>query len=648
MSREDLLKKGLPEEAKGAPEASSAPEARHVDNSFASGGLQPQRKKPRAVGNRRAMKGEKANDFKGTLMKLLAYLGSYKWALLGVAFFAIASTVFNIVGPKVLSEATTLLFTGAVAMVNGTGSIDFDAIAWVLVTTLALYLVSSLCSFIQGWIMTGVSQRICFRMRNDIAAKINRMPFGYFERNATGDTLSRITNDVDTMGQSLNQGLTQIVTSTATIIGVVVMMLSINVPMTLVTLLIVPGSVVLVAVVVKRSQKYFTAQQNTLGEIDGLIEETFSGQSIVKAFGREEQTIERFKEANGRLYQAGWKSQFVSGLMKPIMDFVGNLGYVAVAILGSVFAVQGIITVGDIQAFIQYVKNFTQPISQLTQVSNVLQSMAAAAERIFAFLGEDEVVEGIPSAALDDIDGSVAFDHVRFGYDPEKPVIKDFSAQVAPGQTVALVGPTGAGKTTMVKLLMRFYDPQGGSIKLGGHDLRDFSRKDVRDSFGMVLQETWLYSATIKENIRYGNLDATDEQVEQAAKAAFAHHFIMTLPGGYDFVINEDASNISQGQRQLLTIARAFLANRPMMILDEATSSVDTRTEERIQEAMDALMKGRTSFVIAHRLSTIRNADLILVIKQGDIVEQGTHEQLLSLGGFYAELYNSQFEDCKD
>ena len=648
MSREDLLKKGLPEEAKGAPEASSAAEAQHVDNSFASGGLQPQRKKPRAVGNRRAMKGEKANDFKGTLMKLLAYLGSYKWALLGVAFFAIASTVFNIVGPKVLSEATTLLFTGAVAMVNGTGSIDFDAIAWVLVTTLALYLVSSLCSFIQGWIMTGVSQRICFRMRNDIAAKINRMPFGYFERNATGDTLSRITNDVDTMGQSLNQGLTQIVTSTATIIGVVVMMLSINVPMTLVTLLIVPVSVVLIAVVVKRSQKYFTAQQNTLGEIDGLIEETFSGQSIVKAFGREEQTIERFKEANGRLYQAGWKSQFVSGLMKPIMDFVGNLGYVAVAILGSVFAVQGIITVGDIQAFIQYVKNFTQPISQLTQVSNVLQSMAAAAERIFAFLGEDEVAEGLPSASLDDIDGSVAFDHVRFGYDPEKPVIKDFSAQVAPGQTVALVGPTGAGKTTMVKLLMRFYDPQGGSIKLGGHDLRDFSRKDVRDSFGMVLQETWLYSASIRENIRYGNLDATDEQVEQAAKAAFAHHFIMTLPGGYDFVINEDASNISQGQRQLLTIARAFLANRPMMILDEATSSVDTRTEERIQEAMDALMKGRTSFVIAHRLSTIRNADLILVIKQGDIVEQGTHEQLLSLGGFYAELYNSQFEDCKD
>ena len=623
----------------------------HVENTFASGGLKDAGKKKRRPphGPGPSLEEvEKPKDFKGAIASTLRYMGAYKWGLLGVIVFALASTVFNIVGPKVLSEATTLLFTGVVAKIAGTGSIDFDAVFRVLATTIALYAVSAVCSFVQGWIMTTITQRICYRLRNDIADKINRMPFGYFERNATGDTLSRITNDVDTLGQSLNQGLTQLVTSTATVIGVLVMMLSINVPMTLVALLVIPISAFMVVFVVKRSQKYFTAQQYVLGEIDGMIEETFSGQAVVRAFGKEAETVASFDETNERLYEAGWKSQFISGLMKPIMDFIGNLGYVAVAILGSVFAVQGIITVGDIQAFIQYVKNFTQPISQLTQISNVLQGMAAAAERIFAFLGEGEVEEVASGAPAGDIDGSVVFDHVRFGYSDDKPVIRDFCARVAPGQTVALVGPTGAGKTTMVKLLMRFYDPQGGCILLGPHELGAYTRRDVRNAFGMVLQDTWLFSGTVRENIRYGNPDATDEEVEAAARAAFAHRFIMTLPGGYDFVVNEDASNVSAGQRQLLTIARAILADRRMLILDEATSSVDTRTEERIQAAMDNLMAGRTSFVIAHRLSTIREADLILVIRDGDIVEQGTHDELLSLGGFYAELYNSQFEDCID
>ena len=471
---------------------------------------------------------------------------------------------------------------------------------------------------------------------------------GYFERTSVGDTLSRITNDVDTLGQSLNQGVTQLIPSVTTIIGVLIMMLSINPLMTLITVVILPVSVVLIMVVVKRSQKYFVAQQRTLGKINGIVEETFSGHAIVKAFNREDGTVDNFNETNARLYNSAWKSQFFSGLMQPIMNFVGNLGYVAVAITGSFLAVQGIITVGDIQAFIQYVKNFTQPITQLTQVSNVLQQMAAAAERIFAFLGEPEEVPDRVSARTEDVACTVEFDHVRFGYDPEKPVIKDFSAQVSEGQTVALVGPTGAGKTTMVKLLMRFYDVQSGCIKIGGTDIRDFARDDLRSLFGMVLQDTWLFHGTIRDNIRYGKLDATDEEVEAAAKAAYVNHFIQTLPQGYDTEINEDASNISQGQRQLLTIARAILADRRMLILDEATSSVDTRTEERIQKAMDNLMAGRTSFVIAHRLSTIKSADLILVIRDGDIVEQGTHEELLALGGFYAELYNSQFTETID
>ncbi|WP_418914922.1 ABC transporter ATP-binding protein [Adlercreutzia sp.] len=594
------------------------------------------------------MPGEKPKDFKGTLKKMIGFMGRFKAALVVVLVFAIGSTVFNIVGPKVLSTATTELFNGIVAKIDGSGGINFDAIAQILLFTLGLYLLSAACSFVQGWIMSSVSQRTSYELRRSIAEKIDRMPMGYFERNSVGDTLSRITNDVDTLGQSLNQGVTQLITSVTTIIGVLVMMLTINPLMTLVTVVILPVSVVLIMVVVKRSQKFFLAQQRTLGEINGLVEETFSGHAIVKAFNREDGTVDNFNETNACLYNSAWKSQFFSGLMQPIMNFVGNLGYVAVAITGSFLAVQGIITVGDIQAFIQYVKNFTQPITQLTQVSNVLQQMAAAAERIFEFLDEPEEEPDHATITSSQVECEVEFDHVHFGYNPEKPVIKDFSARVTEGQTVALVGPTGAGKTTMVKLLMRFYDVQSGSIKIGGHDIRDFARDDLRSMFGMVLQDTWLFNGSIRDNIRYGKLDATDEEVEAAAKAAYVHHFIQTLPEGFDTEINEDASNISQGQRQLLTIARAILADRRMLILDEATSSVDTRTEERIQKAMDNLMAGRTSFVIAHRLSTIKNADLILVIRDGDIVEQGTHEELLALGGFYAELYNSQFAETID
>lgn len=592
--------------------------------------------------------GEKARDFKGTLGKMLAFMGRFKMALVVVLVFAIGSTVFNIVGPKVLSQATTELFNGIVAKIDGSGGIDFDAVMRILLSALALYLLSAACSFVQGWIMSSVSQRTCYQLRRNIAEKIDRMPLGYFERNSTGDVLSRITNDVDTLGQSLNQGVTQLITSTTTIIGVFVMMLSINAPMTLITVAIIPISFGLIVVVVKHSQKYFMAQQETLGAINGLVEETFSGHAVVKAFNQEDDTAENFDKTNAVLYDSAWKSQFVSGLMQPIMNFVGNLGYVAVAVSGSFLAVQGVITVGDIQAFIQYVKNFTQPITQLTQVSNVLQQMAAAAERIFTFLAEPEEEADHAVITTSGVECRVSFDHVRFGYDAESPVIKDFSAEVSEGQTVALVGPTGAGKTTMVKLLMRFYDVQGGAIRVGGHDIREYARDDLRSLFGMVLQDAWLFHGTIRENIRYGELDATDEEVEQAARAAYVHHFIQTLPEGYDTEINEDASNISQGQRQLLTIARALLADRRMLILDEATSSVDTRTEERIQKAMDNLMVGRTSFVIAHRLSTIKNADLILVINDGDIVEQGTHDELLALGGFYAELYNSQFVDCID
>ncbi|RDB70817.1 ABC transporter ATP-binding protein [Eggerthella sinensis] len=594
------------------------------------------------------MPGEKPKDLKGTLGKLVAFMGRFKVAIIVVLVFAIGSTIFNIVGPKVLSTATTELFNGIVAKIDGSGGIDFDKIASILLFTFGLYVLSAACSFVQGWIMSSVSQRTCYQLRKSIAEKIDRMPMGYFERTSVGDTLSRITNDVDTLGQSLNQGVTQLITSTTTIIGVLIMMLTINPLMTLITVFILPISLVLIMVVVKRSQKFFVAQQNTLGEINGLVEETFSGHAIVKAFNREDGTVDNFNATNARLYNSAWKSQFISGLMQPIMNFVSNLGYVAVAIAGSFMAVQGIITVGDIQAFIQYVKNFTQPITQLTQVSNVLQQMAAAAERIFAFLEAPEEEPDHVTARTADVECNVQFDHVHFGYDPEKPVIKDFSARVSEGQTVALVGPTGAGKTTMVKLLMRFYDVQSGSVKIGGVDIRDFARDDLRSLFGMVLQDTWLFHGTIRDNIRYGKLDATDEEVEAAAKAAYVHHFIQTLPQGYDTEINEDASNISQGQRQLLTIARAILADRRMLILDEATSSVDTRTEERIQKAMDNLMAGRTAFVIAHRLSTIKNANLILVIRDGDIVEQGTHEELLALGGFYAELYNSQFTETID
>ena len=596
----------------------------------------------------RMMPGEKPKDLKGTLGKLVAFMGRFKVAIIVVLVFAIGSTIFNIVGPKVLSTATTELFNGIVAKIDGSGGIDFDKIASILLFTFGLYVLSAACSFVQGWIMSSVSQRTCYQLRKSIAEKIDRMPMGYFERTSVGDTLSRITNDVDTLGQSLNQGVTQLITSTTTIIGVLIMMLTINPLMTLITVFILPVSLVLIMVVVKRSQKFFVAQQNTLGEINGLVEETFSGHAIVKAFNREDGTVDNFNATNARLYNSAWKSQFISGLMQPIMNFVSNLGYVAVAIVGSFMAVQGIITVGDIQAFIQYVKNFTQPITQLTQVSNVLQQMAAAAERIFAFLEAPEEEPDRVTARTADVECNVRFEHVHFGYDPEKPVIKDFSARVSEGQTVALVGPTGAGKTTMVKLLMRFYDVQSGSIRIGGVDIRDFARDDLRSLFGMVLQDTWLFHGTIRDNIRYGKLDATDEEVEAAAKAAYVHHFIQTLPQGYDTEINEDASNISQGQRQLLTIARAILADRRMLILDEATSSVDTRTEERIQKAMDNLMAGRTSFVIAHRLSTIKNANLILVIRDGDIVEQGTHEELLELGGFYAELYNSQFTETID
>ena len=593
----------------------------------------------------RMMPGEKAQDFKGTIGKLVRFMGQFKVAFIAAIVFAMASAAFNIVGPKVLSQATTELFDGIVAKIGGTGGIDFDAVGAILLTTLALYCVSAACSFVQGWMMTSVSQRTCYGLRRKIAEKIDRLPVGYFERTSTGDVLSRITNDVDTLGQSLNQGVTQLITSATTMIGVLVMMLSINVEMTLIALLVIPLSLILVKVVVKRSQKYFRAQQKKLGEINGQIEETFSGQAIVRAFNKEDAALATFRETNDALYQSAWRSQFLSGLMMPIMGFVSNLGYVAVAIAGAIFAVQGRITVGDIQAFIQYVKNFTQPITQLAQVANVLQQMAAAAERIFEFLEAPEEVSEQPKAKAVDVASDVEFDHVRFGYDPQHPVISDFSARVGEGQTVALVGPTGAGKTTMVKLLMRFYDVDGGAIRIGGHDVREFSREDVRSQFGMVLQDTWLYNDTVRENIRYGRLDATDAEVEAAAKAAFADHFIRTLPEGYDTVINEDASNISQGQRQLLTIARAILADRRMLILDEATSSVDTRTEERIQRAMDNLMRGRTSFVIAHRLSTIRNADLILVLQKGDIVEQGTHAELLAANGAYAKLYNSQFAE---
>lgn len=587
--------------------------------------------------------GEKATDFRGTMKKLLHFMGKYKIALVIVVVFALGSTVFNIIGPKVLSTATTELFEGITAKIAGTGGINFDAVGVILLTTLILYAVSAACSFAQGWIMTRVVQGTCFELRRRIAAKIDALPVGYFEKTSTGDVLSRITNDVDTLGMNLNASVTQLITGVATVLGVVIMMLSISPIMTLVALIIIPVSLLIVSVVVKRSQKYFRMQQNRLGAINGQVEETFSGHAVVRAFGKEDEVVEKFRQTNEELRESAWKSQFLSGLLMPIMTFVSNLGYVVVAVVGALFAIQGRITVGDIQAFIQYMKNFTQPLTQLAQISNVLQQMAAAAERVFEFLDAEEEKDEPAKILAAEVKDNVEFVHVSFSYEPGKPVITDFSASVKEGQTVAIVGPTGAGKTTMVKLLMRYYDVDSGAIRIGGHDVREFDRNDLRSMVGMVLQDTWLFKGTIRENIRYGNLEATDEQVEAAAKAAFADHFIRTLPRGYEMEINEDASNISQGQRQLLTIARAILADRRMLILDEATSSVDTRTEELIQRAMDRLMHGRTSFVIAHRLSTIRNADLILVVQNGNIVEQGNHTELLARGGAYANLYNSQF-----
>ena len=578
--------------------------------------------------------GEKAKDLKGALGKILRYMGKYKIAVVFVMIIAACSTVFSVLGPKVLGKATTGLAEGLMAKVAGTGGIDFSYIGKVLLFVLGLYLLSSVLSFVQGWIMTGITQKICYRMRKEITEKINRMPMKYFESRTYGEVLSRITNDVDTLGMGLNQSVTQIITSTATIIGVLVMMLSISPLMTLIALVVLPVSGLCVSLVVKKSQKHFITQQEYLGHINGQVEESYGGHLVIKAYNKEDEMIARFNRTNDVLYTSAWKSQFLSGIMMPIMQFVGNLGYAAVALSGGMLAIRGVITIGDIQAFIQYVKSFTQPIQQIAQVTNQVQSMAAA---------EDQVVEH--PADVTKVIGNVAFDHVSFGYNPNQLIVHDFSAQVAAGQKIAIVGPTGAGKTTMVKLLMRFYDVNSGSIRIDGHDIREFNRRELRDAFGMVLQDTWLFKGSIMENIRYGRLDATDEEVVAAAKAAHADHFIRTLPGGYEMELNEDASNISQGQKQLLTIARAILADNRILILDEATSSVDTRTEELIQSAMDNLMKGRTSFVIAHRLSTIKNADIILVMKDGDIIEQGSHEELLEQGGFYADLYNSQFAE---
>ena len=597
------------------------------------------------MGGRHGMSTEKAKDFKGTMKKLMGYLTQYKIGLLLVVIFAIGSTIFNIAGPKILGKATTELFHGLISKVSGGSGIDFDKIAKILIGLMCLYVCSALFSFIQGYIMTGVSQKLTYRMRKEISEKIDRLPMGYFDKMTHGEILSRITNDVDTLSQSLNQSATQVITSVATIIGVLVMMLSISPLMTVIAILILPLSMGLIGMIVKRSQRYFKEQQEYLGYVNGQVEEVYGGHNIVKAFNKEDDVIDEFDRDNDRLYRSAWKSQFLSGMMMPIMQFVGNLGYVAVVILGGYLAIKKTIEVGDIQSFIQYVRNFTQPIQQVAQVANMLQSTAAASERVFEFLGEPKE-EAAPEnpVVLKNPEGAVEFEHVHFGYNPEHTIIHDFSVKVEPGQKIAIVGPTGAGKTTMVKLLMRFYDVSGGSIKVDGHDIREFDRGELRRMFGMVLQDTWLFKGSIEDNIRYGKLDATHEDVVKAADAAYAHRFIQTLPGGYGMELNEEASNVSQGQKQLLTIARAILADPKILILDEATSSVDTRTEVRIQKAMDNLMKGRTSFIIAHRLSTIRDADLILVMKEGDIVEMGRHEELLAKNGFYADLYNSQFE----
>ena len=591
-------------------------------------------------------RGEKAKDFKGTMRQLLGYIGQHKIAVFAAVAFAVCSVIFNIVGPKVLGQVTTKLFEGLVAKVNGTGDVDFGWIAKTLGFLLCLYLASSACSLIQGWLMTGVTQKICYRMRKEIAAKIAVVPMSYFNGHSKGDVLSRITNDVDTLGQSLNQSVTQLITSVTQIIGVLVMMLSISLPLTGVTVLTLPAAAIILMVMIHFSQPYFREQQQVLGAVNGIIEEDFAGQNVIQVFDRAEASIEEFDRQNDRLFISGWRSQFLSGLMMPLMSLVGNMGYVGVVVVGAQLALTGNATPGDIQSFIQYVRNFTQPVQQLGNVSNTMQSMAAATERVFEFLAAPEEEQKADAQIPEKRPGHVEFDHVKFGYTPDKTIIHDFSCEAQPGQTIAIVGPTGAGKTTLIKLLQRFYDVDDGSLRVEGVDVRDWDRAALRGEFAMVLQDTWLFNGTIRENIRYGRPDASDDEVEAAARAARCDHFIHTLAGGYDFMINEEGTNLSQGQRQLVTIARAILADRPALILDEATSNVDTRTEELIQRAMDALMQGRTSFVIAHRLSTIRNADVILVIRDGDIVEKGTHDELLAHGGFYADLYNSQFDEA--
>lgn len=591
-------------------------------------------------------RGEKAKDFKGTIRQLLGYIGQHKVAVFAAVAFAVCSVIFNIVGPKVLGQVTTKLFEGLVAKVDGTGDVDFNWIAKTLGFLLCLYLASSACSLIQGWLMTGVTQKICYRMRREIAAKIAVVPMSYFNGHSKGDVLSRITNDVDTLGQSLNQSVTQLITSITQIIGVLVMMLSISLPLTGVTVLTLPAAAIILMVMIHFSQPYFREQQQVLGTVNGIIEEDFAGQNVIQVFDRAEASIEEFDKENDRLFISGWRSQFLSGLMMPLMSLVGNMGYVGVVVVGAQLALTGNATPGDIQSFIQYVRNFTQPVQQLGNVSNTMQSMAAATERVFEFLAAPEEEQKVDAQIPEKRPGHVEFDHVKFGYTPDKTIIHDFSCEAQPGQTIAIVGPTGAGKTTLIKLLQRFYDVDDGSLRVEGIDVRDWDRAALRGEFAMVLQDTWLFNGTIRENIRYGRPDASDAEVEAAARAARCDHFIHTLAGGYDFMINEEGTNLSQGQRQLVTIARAILADRPALILDEATSNVDTRTEELIQRAMDALMQGRTSFVIAHRLSTIRNADVILVIRDGDIVEKGTHDELLAQGGFYADLYNSQFDEA--
>ena len=595
------------------------------------------------------MPGEKAKDFKGTMKKLMSYLGKYTYAIIAVFIFAIGSVAFSVIGPKVLGKATTEIFNGLIGKISGGDGIDFDKIKIILLTLVALYIVSAILSFIQGFIMSGISQKLAYNLRDELSKKINRLPMSYFDKTTNGEVLSRFTNDIDTLAQSLNQSLTQIITAVTTLVGVFIMMLTISGIMTVAALVIIPIGMFAISMIIKRSQKFFAQQQEFLGNVNGQVEELYGGHLVVQAFNGQGDAIEKFDKTNEKLYQSAWKSQFLSGLMQPLMSFVGNLGYVLISILGGFLVIKNSIEVGDIQSFIQYVRQFNQPLNQIAQISNQLQSTAASAERIFEFLAEEEepITEN-DSVKVSRHDGEVVFDHVRFGYDADKIIIKDFNAKVKPGQKIAIVGPTGAGKTTIIKLLMRFYDVNSGAIYVDGKNIKDYNRQELRTHFGMVLQDTWLFSGSIKDNIKYGKLDATDEQVKQAAKAAHVDHFIKTLPSGYDMVLNEEASNVSQGQKQLLTIARAILADPEILILDEATSSVDTRTEVLIQKAMDNLMENRTSFIIAHRLSTIRNADLILVMKDGDIIEQGTHEELLAQDGFYTNLYNSQFDNDED